>query len=89
MIPTDSITRACVVAALLGLAACDAPSGAAVSDFNGYSVKVVAYAMSTRAQAESQAQALTICARANKHHAELVSSRGLPDYMVEYLFICS
>jgi hypothetical protein len=88
LIPSDSITKACALC-LLALTACDAPSGAAISDFNGYSVKVVASAFSTRADEEALAQALETCKRAGKNHAENVSGRTLPDYMTEYLFICS
>ena len=76
---------------VLGLlvAACDIPSSAAVSDYNGVSVKVTASSLSTNATTETQAEAERICAKGGKSTAERVSQRALPDYAVEYLFICS
>ena len=76
---------------VLGLlvSACDIPSNAVVSDFNGVSVKITASILSTNAEAETQAEAERICAKGGKLNAERVSQRSLPDYAVEYLFICS
>ncbi|MFN3275458.1 MAG: hypothetical protein ACK41U_12360 [Paracoccus sp. (in: a-proteobacteria)] len=71
------------------LAAC-APSTATVSDFNGDSVKIQTNSLANaeEAQATAKAEAERICAKGSKKRAEYASTRTLPNYVVEHLFLC-
>lgn len=76
------------IAAALALAGC-IPAQAVVSDFNGASVKIqtnqLASAEENRAAAQLEAD--RICAK-EKRRAEYASTRTLPDYVQEHLFLC-
>lgn len=72
----------------LALSAC-VPSEPMVSDFNGDSVKIVQanyFGEGARNDA-TDAEAARICAK-RKMKSEYASARQLPDYQVEYLYLC-
>lgn len=76
------------VAALV-LAGC-IPATPVVSDFNGSSVKIQTSALSDNAEADAKAQAEAdrICKKGGKRGAEFASTRALPDYVTERLYLC-
>ena len=59
----------------------------AVSDFNGSSVKIQEPFGSQAPSAASVAEARRICGKVGKT-SEPASARSLPDYQMEYLFLC-
>ena len=72
----------------LALAACVAPKPV-VSDFNGDSVKVQTNSFVTEKQTvETDAEAMRICKAGGKRRAEYASSRSLPNYVSEHLYLC-
>ena len=77
--------------AFLGLTAC-MPVQPVVSDFNGASVKIQRQTLVSdtedEAKAKSLAEATRICQAGGKVRAEYASTRALPDYTVEDLFLC-
>ena len=76
-----------LTASLLLIAACDAPP--VVSDFNGSSVKLQTSSLvSVRdAKAGTQIEAGRICGKVGKQ-AEYASTRTLPNYVSEHLYLC-
>lgn len=79
------------IAAVAALASCG-PAVPVVSDYNGDSVKIQMNTLHSEgkeaAEAKALAEASSICQRGHKKQAELVSSRVVQDYTVEYLFLC-
>lgn len=75
-------------ACLLPLAAC-IPAIPLVSDYNGDSVKIQAssFAEGPEAEATVLAEANRICGKKGRK-AEYASTRQLPDYNAEHLFLC-
>ncbi len=73
--------------AVLAVAGCTADP--LVSDFNGSSVKLQtsAFVPLAQAKAQSQAEANRICGKVGKH-AEYASSREMPGYVLEHLYLC-
>ncbi len=74
----------------LMLAAC-APPEATVADFNGDSVKIQTNQMvanAEEAKANAQAEADRICQKGHRKRAEYASTRALPNYINEHLFLC-
>lgn len=69
------------------LSACGAAP--VVSDFNGSSVKIQtsAFTPMKEARASTKAEANRICGKVGKH-AEYASSRELPNYVYEHLYLC-
>lgn len=59
----------------------------AVSDFNGSSVKIQEAFGGQTPSAATVAEAKRICAKVGKN-SEPASTRNLPDYQTEYLFLC-
>ena len=79
-----------VSAAALALVAC-APNNALVSDFNGDSVKIQTNQMAANqeeAKANAEVEANRICQKGHKKRAEYASTRQLPNYVTEHLFLC-
>ncbi len=76
------------VAAALFLTAC-LEANPIVSDFNGASVKIQTSQFATEVSAKdaTQAEADRICGQAGKR-AEYASTRVLPNYMFESLYLC-
>ena len=76
------------LAALLPLAAC-VQARPVVSDYNGASVKIQTsmLADAEEARRKSDTEATRICARTGKS-AEYASTRELPDYNAEHLYLC-
>ncbi len=75
------------LAVVLALAGCELPPPV-VSEYNGASVKVQAYAFDTTVPtAEVNQEAERICA-ASKRRSEYASTMTLPNYMAEHLFLC-
>ena len=74
-------------AGLLLLGACDAPP--VVSDFNGSSVKLQTSSLVPvhDAKASTQTEAGRICGKVGKQ-AEYASTRTLPNYVSEHLYLC-
>ena len=66
------------------LLGCVAPM---VSDFNGNSVKVVEDFGSRQPSAATVEEAKRICGKVGKT-TEYASTRSLPNYQTEYLFLC-
>ncbi|WP_123876578.1 hypothetical protein [Fuscovulum blasticum] len=58
-----------------------------VSDFNGSSVKLVESFGSAKPTEATVAEASRICGKVGKK-AEAASARSLPNYDMEYLFLC-
>jgi len=58
-----------------------------VSDFNGSSVKIQESFGGRAPSAETKAEAARICGKVGKK-AEGASTRELPNYQTEYLFLC-
>lgn len=80
---------------LISLAACTAIVGCAepqalVSDYNGDSVKIQtsAFVPQDDARKMAMAEAQRICSKGHKKRAEYASTRNLPDYNYEHLFLC-
>lgn len=77
--------------AVAALASCG-PAVPVVSDYNGDSVKIQMNTLHSEGQEAANAKALVeanaICQRGHKKQAELVSSRVVKDYTVEFLFLC-
>jgi hypothetical protein len=71
---------------VLGLAGC-VETQPIVSDYNGASVKIQTDMFTAEANAKTQAEADRICKK-NGKHAEYASSRSLPDYVYEHLYLC-
>lgn len=74
----------------LVLAAC-APPHATVADFNGDSVKIQTNQMvanAEEAKANAQTEADRICQKGHRKRAEYASTRVLPNYINEHLFLC-
>lgn len=71
------------------LAAC-IPAQPIVSEYNGASVKiqVPSMALNDDLKAASLAEATRVCKAGGKSRAEPASSRGLPDYQLELLYLC-
>ncbi|MBN2631595.1 MAG: hypothetical protein JXR75_13775 [Rhodobacteraceae bacterium] len=60
-----------------------------VSDFNGDSVKIQSDAfLAPKQSAETDAEALRICRAGGKRRAEYASTRQLPNYISEHLYLC-
>lgn len=74
------------ILALSILSAC-IPANPVVSDFNGDSVKIQDSAFAEGAKESATAEANRICAKRGMR-AEYASSRELPDYRYEHLFLC-
>lgn len=72
------------------LAACGVPSEPIVSDFNGASVKIamINYMGEGARNDASDAEAARICATSGKKRAEYASTRPLPGYQLEHLYLC-
>lgn len=70
------------------LSAC-IPATPVVSDYNGNSVKIQmsALADANEAKANAQAEAERICGKVGKR-AEYASTRQLPEYNSEHLYLC-
>ena len=66
------------------LLGCVAP---AVSDFNGSSVKIVEEFGARNPSPATVAEAQRICGKVGKG-TEYASTRNLPNYQTEYLFLC-
>ena len=66
------------------LLGCVAP---VVTDFNGSSVKLVEDFGARKPSAATVAEAQRICGKVGKT-SEAASSRALPNYQTEYLFLC-
>jgi len=66
------------------LLGCVAP---AVSDFNGSSVKIVEDFGGMKPSSATVAEAARICGKVGKT-SEYASTRSLPNYETEYLFLC-
>lgn len=77
--------------AFLGLSAC-MPVQPVVSDFNGASVKIQRATLVSdteeEAKAKTLAEATRICMAGGKARAEFASTRSLPDYVTEDLYLC-
>jgi len=58
-----------------------------VSDYNGASVKIVTDMFTADPAAATQAEATRICGKSGKR-AEYASTRALPDYNYEHLYLC-
>lgn len=73
----------------IALTAC-APATPIVSDFNGDSVKIVQTNIAGEGVrgAQTDAEASRICSKGSKKNAEYASSRVLPTYEVEHLYLC-
>lgn len=71
------------------LAGCIPPPEPVVSEFNGDSVKVqiASYGDPIEARKLTLAEANRICGRRGLH-AEYASTRTLPDYNIENLYLC-
>lgn len=71
------------------LAGCIPPPEPIVSEFNGDSVKVqiAGYGDPVEAKALTQAEANRICGKRGLQ-AEYASTRTLPDYNIENLYLC-
>lgn len=71
------------------LVACTPPNPI-VSDFNGDSVKIQSsqFEDAKESQAAAQIEADRICQRGNRKRAEYASTRSLPNYLNEHLFLC-
>lgn len=76
-------------AALFALVSCG-PVVPIVSDYNGDSVKIQVSSMTNdpEGRAKIDAEAQRICRTGSKKRAEFASVRQLPDYNVEYLYLC-
>jgi hypothetical protein len=59
----------------------------AVSDFNGSSVKIVEEFGGRNPSDATVAEARRICGKVGKGY-EYASTRSLPNYQTEYLFLC-
>ncbi|WP_147296756.1 hypothetical protein [Paracoccus thiocyanatus] len=83
--------RFLAVLAVAALASCG-PAVPIVSDYNGDSVKIQMNTLHSEgeevAKAKALAEATSICQRGHSKKAEMVSSRVVMDYTVEYLFLC-
>lgn len=77
------------LAAFFPLAACIDPNPT-VADYNGDSVKIQTHQMAdaTKAAAVAQAEANRICSKGSKKRAEYASTRQLPNYVSEHLYLC-
>lgn len=79
-----------ITAMALMLAAC-APPTATIADFNGDSVKIQTNQMASNAEeakANAQTEADRICQKGHRKRAEYASTRALPNYINEHLFLC-
>lgn len=76
-----------ILASALALSACDVRP--VVSGFNGSSVSIQTSAFTPvkEAKASTQAEANRICGKVGKR-AEYASTRALPDYNSEHLYLC-
>jgi len=76
-----------MMAGVFMLSACT--TAPVVSEFNGSSVKLQTSAFGNvkEARAATQAEANRICGKVGKR-AEYASTRSLPDYTVEHLYLC-
>lgn len=82
------IRNAFLAIAPIALFAC-VPVDPVVSDYNGASVKIILPPVATPEQTTAMnAEATRICKAGGKRRAEGVSKRELPDYRIEYLFLC-
>ena len=77
------------VALAFALSAC-VPATPVVSDFNGASVKLQTSQLADAdlVKVETQAEADRICRQGGKRRAEYASTRNLPDYVSEHLYLC-
>ncbi len=80
------MTRFFPLTAMLALCAC-VPSNPLVSQYNGDSVNLQTSSFATEDKAKVQAEADRICAKGGKR-AEYASTRQLPDYILEHLYLC-
>lgn len=72
----------------VGLIGC-VPTPPAVSDYNGASVKVQTAAyFDAKPTAEAAAEAARICKAGGSKRAEYASSRVIPEYKAEHLYLC-
>lgn len=70
------------------LAACtDLETTPLVSDYNGASVKIQTDMFTPKPRESTMAEATRICGIGNKR-AEYASSRALPNYVNEHLYLC-
>lgn len=78
-----------LILSAVALAGCE-PSAPIVSDYNGASVKIVQTNLIGEGarSAATDAEAQRICAKGSKKTAEYASTRTLPDYNVEHLYLC-
>lgn len=78
-----------IIALTAFVAGCGEPNPI-VADFNGDSVKIQTHAFDNadEARASATAEAQRICQKGHKKRAEYASSRNLPNYIVEHLFLC-
>ena len=76
------------ISAICLLTAC-VPATPVVSDYNGASVKLQTSALASEEDIKTttQAEANRICAKTGKR-AEYASTRQLPDYNSEHLYLC-
>lgn len=77
------------LAAILTLTGCVEQKGV-VSSFNGDSVALQEPNLfgTTAPNALTDAEAERICQRGGKQRAEYASTRALPNYVVEHLYLC-
>ena len=73
------------ITALTALTACE--TAPVVSDYNGASVKIQTDMFTPKPMETTLAEATRICGKQGKR-AEYASSRGLPDYAYEHLYLC-
>ncbi|TCM84821.1 hypothetical protein [Rhodovulum steppense] len=80
------IVLACACTALSGCAA----GKPVVAAYNGDSVSIQQFAYWAQAapSEETAAEAARICAKGSKKRAEYASSRQLPGYITEHLYLC-
>ena len=74
---------------ILALSAC-VPANPVVSDYNGASVKLQTSQLTNADEVKTatQAEADRICRQGGKRRAEYASTRNLPDYNSEHLYLC-
>lgn len=78
---------ACLSMICLALLTACAETKPIVSDYNGASVKIQTDMFTPNAGESTQAEANRICAT-NRKRAEYASSRALPEYTYEHLYLC-
>lgn len=81
--------RKSYIAIACGLALAGCAANPVISDYNGDSVKIQTSSMvaGPEVEAETLAEAKRICSKAGKQ-AEFASTRSLPNYIAEHLYLC-